>query len=260
MINHHRLLADWYEERKQQLEKSLAATVRNGAMVNSRNPIQIFIRDWVLWLIQLIPSWRHRLEQGPRSAGVTRYTNPHGGLPFLSEFLGGVNFPQTYCISLGHDSQVQFTDDVIFRTGKSKTKTKLFQVVVLLNTLDDLSAATHELLGIDKITDEISIEESTFFIPRTSVATRKILADDLDARVFRTAEGREFAESDLCLNRPGPRGYDETLMWKEMKGRRFVILRPDRFVFAACRTRAELEIAVREISRFVSRGSLDGDA
>lgn len=227
-------------------------------MVNSRNPIQIFIRDWTLWLLQLIPSCKHQLELGPKSAGPVRYTNPpDAGLPFLSKFLGGVIFPQTYCISLAGDSQVQFTDDAIF--GNGKIKIKLFQLVVLLNSLDDLDTALLELLSIDKITDELSIDEATFFVPRTSLPTQKILAGDFDDRLFRTAADGEFAKSDLCLNRPEPRGYNETLMWKEMRGRRFVILRPDRFVFAACHTKLELELAAEQLGKFVSGGSLDDD-
>jgi hypothetical protein len=35
-------------------------------------------------------------------------------------------------------------------------------------------------------------------------------------------------------------GYDETLMWKSIGGTRYVVLRPDRFVFAVCNTETEL--------------------
>jgi hypothetical protein len=40
-------------ERKQQLEKSLAATVENGNFCNERNPIKIFFRNCYLWTCQL---------------------------------------------------------------------------------------------------------------------------------------------------------------------------------------------------------------
>lgn len=58
--------------------------------------------------------------------------------------------------------------------------------------------------------------------------------------VYRTATGDEFARSTLCESRPIPRGYDETLMWKSIGGKRYVVLRPDRFVFAVCNTETEL--------------------
>ena len=246
-IDHELLLVGWYTERKQQLEKSLASTVRNGAMVNSRNPIHIFLRDWTLWFLQLIPFSRHRLEMGPKSAGRVRYTH-FEGLPFLPEFLGGINFPQTYCVSLSKGGPVQFTDDSIFE----KSKRRLFHLVILLSSLDDWSNAMCEIADIHQITDELSVEEATFFVDRRSLPMLSTQRTNVDSRIFRTAAGEEFADSDLCLNRPVPRGYDETLMWREMKGSRFIILRPDRFVFAACRTKAELERAAGQLAQFVS--------
>lgn len=37
-----------------------------------------------------------------------------------------------------------------------------------------------------------------------------------------------------------PRNYDEVLMWKSVYRKRYVVLRPDRFLFTACNTEAEL--------------------
>jgi hypothetical protein len=240
-------------ERKQQLEKSLAATVRNGSIVNSRNHIQILVRNWTLWLLQLIPAWKHRLELGPKGEGPVQYMHAEG-MPFIPELLGGSNFPQTYCVPLGNGSQVQFTDDAIFRDGKSK----LFQVVVLIDGLDDLSTAIDAVAGIGHLIDELSVEECTVFVPRHSLPmlSGEGAHTQLDNRLFRTATDGEFAKSNLCLNRAIPRGYDETLMWKGMKGSRFIILRPDRFVFAACRTKSELELAASILAQFISSGSL----
>lgn len=48
-------------------------------------------------------------------------------------------------------------------------------------------------------------------------------------------------QSPLCLNRPEPRGYNEDLLWDSLSGKKYVILRADRFVFAACDSGDELK-------------------
>ncbi|KAJ5762321.1 uncharacterized protein N7511_005703 [Penicillium nucicola] len=232
-VNYESLFIGWYLERKQQLDKSLASTIRNGDMVNGKSFGQILIRNWGVWLLQLVPSWKHWLEQGPRGAGPTQYTYS-GGMPFMPEFDGGLCFPQTYCIALGPGAAVQFTDDVIFQRGK------IFQVVVLLHALHEINAARQELEDIHE-TGLLSAEDAIFFVPRPSSTDQ--LGDtqsDKWHRVFRAATGDEFAQSSLCINRPVPRGYDENLMWKSVCSKRYVIVRMDRFIFAACNAKADL--------------------
>ena len=142
-INHEPVLTAWCQERKQQLDKSVASTVPNGSMVNTGSVIQGFLRNWALWCIQLLPSWKHYLEQGPRVEGPIQYTHLPG-MPFLPEMNGGICFPQTYCTRLSGAGSVQFTDDVIFAEGKKG----IFQVVVLLNGLQGLKCATDDIHGI----------------------------------------------------------------------------------------------------------------
>ncbi|CAI7585491.1 unnamed protein product [Penicillium manginii] len=243
-LDYERLLTGWYLERKQQLDTSLAATVRNGEMVNGKNWSHNFLRDWGLWFIQLVPSWKHWLERGPRGIGPTQYTHTPE-MPFLPEFGGGVCFPQTYCISPRGGAEVQFTDDVIFFGKKG-----IFQIVVLLDSLDEMDSAMRDLEGIK--TDEYLIrrDEATFFVPR--VACESAPAGRLDALVarplFRTASSDEFFHSTLCNSRPEPRGYYESLIWDNMGGKRYVILRFDRFVFASCSSRTELEQVLGQLS------------
>jgi 2-polyprenyl-6-methoxyphenol hydroxylase-like FAD-dependent oxidoreductase len=87
----------WYEERKQQLERSLAATVRNGEYVTEGNWLKILIRNTMLWVVQLIPAWKRQLQMGQRADGMIRYKHAPG-LTFLPEFGGGVCLPQVYCV------------------------------------------------------------------------------------------------------------------------------------------------------------------
>lgn len=240
-VDHERLFAGWYQERKQQLDRSLVATVRNGDMVTGEGFVQILIRDWGLWLLQMVPSLKHWLEQGSRSEGPTRYIHLPD-MPFISELDGGFCFPQTYCVALQPHAEVQFTDDVIFADGK-----QMFQLVILLDDIEEASSALDDLRKIRNASDRLSLGEATFFVPRTACPA-SILPNALGHRVFRSATGEEFAQSPLCISRPLPRGYDEKLMWRSVSGKRYILLRFDRFVFAACKTWIELQRATEKLA------------
>ncbi|KAJ5814582.1 monooxygenase [Penicillium riverlandense] len=240
-LDHERLLAGWYLERKQQLDKSLASTVRNGDMVTGEGLLHILTRDWGLWLLQMVPSLKHWLERGPRGEGPTRYTHSPD-MPFMSELNGGLCFPQTYCVSLQPHAEVQFTDDVIFEDGK-----QMFQLIILLDDIGEAESALDDLRKTRNASERLLLDEATFFVPRTACST-STLPDALEHRVFRSATGEEFAQSPLCISRPLPRGYDERLMWRSVSGNRYVLLRFDRFVFAACKTRVELQRATERLA------------
>lgn len=249
-VDYEQLFTSWYLERKQQLEQSLASTVRNGDMVNSSDPFLISLRDWTFWTLQLIPSWKHWLERGPRGEAPVSYKYAVG-MPFMPDMKGGVYFPQTYCASLSKGNQIHFTDDVIFDQNQGN---KLFRVVVLLNRLDEMSDAVRDLQAVEGISQDLALDGTTFFVPKESLADFTVddaIHDGFEDRLFRSATAEEFGQSDLCKNRPFPRGYNELLMWQASKGMRYVILRPDRFVFAMCQSRLELEqVAIRFVEIF----------
>ncbi|GIJ91001.1 hypothetical protein Asppvi_009966 [Aspergillus pseudoviridinutans] len=245
-LDYEQVLEGWYSERSQQFQKSLNTTLRNGQLVNSTNPVQNFIRDWAVWVMQLIPPVKHQLELGPRREGPVRYIHS-AGMPFLPSLNGGLCFPQTYCSEIGRlHSRIQFTDDVIF----SKEKAKLFQIVILLDKPEQAVAATQELDGIDGLSGgHLSAKEATLL-----VHALKCLPDDeysefadLSLSLFRIATAEEFQQSDLCVGRPEPQGYNDRQIWQVLPGKRFVIVRHDRFVYAACATRAELVEAAKSL-------------
>jgi hypothetical protein len=98
-----RLFDAWSTERKQQIGQALANTVRNGDLLNERNSIKLFLRDWILWLIQLVPSWKFKLEQMPPNP--PRYTY-EPGVAFLPGLSGGVSLPQIYCMPISPTGKV----------------------------------------------------------------------------------------------------------------------------------------------------------
>jgi len=250
-LNYEQVLEAWYLERKQQLEASLASTVKNGSRVNSKNPITILIRDWSLWLLQMIPPVRRWIESGPRANGRTRYKHSTG-LPFLPDRGGGVMFSQTYCLPLGieHSSRVAFTDDVVFTDQKQG----LFQLVVLASgDLNELRRLKAELGSLRTICPWLDTDEATFFMQRRFVPAHLATGDAKLSNTYRTATAEEFERSPLCIGRPKVRDYKESDMWEGTKHKAFVILRPDRFVFAAVDTSEDLEAALAHLTSLFTK-------
>ncbi|KAJ5167113.1 uncharacterized protein N7482_005894 [Penicillium canariense] len=190
------------------------------------------------------PPIAHQLELGPRSEGPVRYTHSDGML-FLPYLHGGIAFPQTYCTELGElDNRVRFTDDVIF----SKEKTKLFQIVVLLDKPSQAIAAIQAMKGIDGLSEgHLLTEEATLLVQSKNCLPNDESTGFASLSLFRTATAKEFEQSDLCVGRPEPHGYNDSQIWNVMKGKRFMIVRHDRFVYAACDTRAELVEAAKSL-------------
>ena len=196
--------------------------------------------------MRLVPSLNRKLERGPRRDGMISYKWQEG-LPFLGNSLGGLSLPQVYCAPISSSIKVlgaMFTDDVIFQ----KNKRGMFQLLVLLDNMADLGATRKSLLGIDELSDQyVLAEEATFIVQTLDV---KVMPNEIGNDVFRLATAEEFAATDsLCKNRPAPRYYDMYRMKKDLHGKKFAIVRPDRFVYAACDTAEELYAICKRIQR-----------
>ncbi|KAK5052037.1 hypothetical protein LTR84_002841 [Exophiala bonariae] len=242
--DHEKLLTAWYMERKQQLEKSLAATIVNGAYVTEADPIKVFLREWYMWAVQLVPSWKREIQKGPRAAGMTKYRYMNG-FPFIGNMLGGINLPQVYAFDL-KSKQIAFTDDLLF----SPEKRGLFQLLILPRSVEETEDLTKDLKEIEDVSNGlIRADEATVLIqsidPRLSLNGRHY-----DQTITRLAIAEEFAADPvLCQNRPPPIGYDEWRLGGEVKHKKFVVVRFDRFTFAACDTSAQLKDVVRQIEK-----------
>ena len=176
------------------------------------------------------------LEKGPRAEGMIRYKH-QPGLPFLPDGHGGRLLPQVYVWDYT-SKRVKFSDDLIFCPGKKG----LLQLLLLPDSLEDVN---NLLTSVDNVTGNkyIRIEEATVLIQKHDVQPTEIqqMADYLNA-IARVATGEEFAaDPDLCRNRPEPKYYDPFRIRKDVGGMKFVVVRPDRFVYAACQTSRELQ-------------------
>lgn len=231
------MLKAWYEERKQQLETSLAITIENGKFVTESNPLRILIRDIYFWLVQLVPSWRQDLSLGHRKEGMVRYQYS-SGFPFASEYNGGCCLSQVYCKAInGSKRGICFTDGIIFGPHKAG----VFQLLIYLKSSSEIQSAQEIAADIDDMSNgEIHASETTILIEDQECDQYDVRVEIGQGQVYRLATGDEFARSPLCKGRPGPKFYDHQYLGKQLEGTRFVVLRPDRFVFARCDTRVDL--------------------
>lgn len=239
-LDHQELLRGWYIERKQQLERSLAATIQNGKYVTESNPVKVLFRDWYLWGVQLVPSWRRELEKGPRAFGTTQYQFSQG-LPFLPDMLGGMQLAQVYAWSLDR-SQLTFSDDLIFHPSKQG----LFQLLLLPENAAEARTLFDMIQHVTNASEgHVVAEEATCLIQDISV---RYPTSPQDTKIARLASGEEFAADQiLCKNRPPPIHYDPFRLKKQVKGKKILIVRPDRFLYAACSSQAELLEALRRL-------------
>ena len=62
---------------------------------------------------------------------------------------------------------------------------------------------------------------------------------------------QEEYDAAACPDLPEPTGYDGATMRKEVKGR-YIIVRPDKFIFAVCNTTKDLVNASRSLMEMLS--------
>ena len=263
------LLRGWYTERKQQLERSLALTIANANYCNEPSRFKAFVRNWALWLVQLVPSWKYNLELGPRKDGMTRYDHAPD-TPFLTKYGGGISFPQVFAAYIDQPapSLPMFTDDFIF----SKQKRGIFQVVALVGDLKQLRNVQDEIIAMGTEYDEddiLFLAETTYIVHSQAHLThnQSSFLDALPsfANVLRVVGAKEYTAAGETTEalargfpRPEPLDYNADRIYSDLgKDTLFSIVRWDRIVFASCRSLLELKEALGIIEK-VLRGTVGG--
>ena len=172
------------------------------------------------------------------------------GLAFIGEMGGGLLVPQAYVFNFRRQ-KVEFSDDLIF----SPEKQGLFQLVILPDDVTQLEPPARDLNDLTFLSNGLLLPIEATIIIQSTQATLPMAPDNTSVyqhqihHITRLATGDEFAASPtLCKNRPPPIGYDPMRMRKEVAGKKYVIIRPDRFVYAACDTVMELKQAVSKLS------------
>jgi hypothetical protein len=229
-------LSSWFRERQQQLNDSLEKTIQNGKLCTEGNTWRFWSLKLLFSFMRMIPPLNRILEKGPRAKGMMRYEWQEG-FPFLRNACGGRSLPQVFCapVSSSKNVEVGFTDDVIFR----KDKRGIFQLAVLLENAIDIESTRKAITGLDILSDSFILpHEATFIIQRSEV---DVLHSNVGNDVYRLATADEFIASEtLCRGRSAPQYYDMYQMKRDLC-KRFTIVRPDYFLYAACDSVEELK-------------------
>jgi hypothetical protein len=195
-----------------------------------------------MWAIQLVPSWRREVSKGSRAQGMTRYQY-QPGLAFVEHMGGGLLLPQVYAFGF-RSRKIHFTDDLIFAPAKQG----LFQLLILPTGTDEIEQLTTGLEAVEEASRGLLFADEATVLVQSTKASMLPLDIKIPQEVARIATGDEFAEHEtLCKGRPLPVGYDELRMSKEVQQQKYVVVRPDMFVFAACNNVVELEQAVSRL-------------
>jgi hypothetical protein len=246
--HHEEILSSWFRERQQQLNMSLEKTIQNGKLCTEGNTWRFWSLKLIFSVMRMIPPLNRILEKGPRAKGMIRYEWQEG-LTFLGNACGGICLPQVFCapVSSLKGLEVSFTDDVIFQ----KNKRGIFQLLVLLENTTDIESARKAITGLNILSDSLILpHEATFIIQKSEV---DVLHSNVDNDVYRLATADEFAASDtLCRGRPAPQYYDMYQMKWDLRRKRFAIVRPDYFLYAACDTTEELKDICASMRKILS--------
>lgn len=178
------------------------------------------------------------------------------GMPFMPEYLGGNSFPQVFSAPIDGPAPPipTFTDDTIF----APNKTGIFQIVALLDSIDQFRSARADISRIQHPESLLTLDsaEATYIVhgevPSIHDAPALLGKETPSENIIRvlgadeyTAAGHTAAALDKRFPRPEPLYYDPNRIRKDLgHDKVYVIVRWDRFVFAACRNAAELERAV----------------
>ena len=181
------------------------------------------------------------------------------GMPFLPQYQGGKSFPQVFSAPIDGPAPPipTFTDDTIF----APNKTGIFQIVALLDSVDQFRAARADISRIHSPESELTLDpaEATYIVHGEVASIHDapaLLGKDVAIQnVIRvlgadeyTAAGRTVAALEKQFPRPDPLYYDPNRIRKDLGNDKvYVVVRWDRFVFAACRNAGELERAVAEV-------------
>jgi len=122
----------------------------------------------------------------------------------------------------------------------------------LLDHARDIGGAVQDLADLKaEFEGDLSVGEATYIIAER---LRDIEADVANKFATEAAFRIVFAEEydvSTCPERPEPVGYDGARLRREVKAK-YIIVRPDRFIFAACNTGKDLVNASKSLVEMLS--------
>ncbi|KAF2762663.1 FAD/NAD(P)-binding domain-containing protein [Pseudovirgaria hyperparasitica] len=260
------VLSSWERERRTHVVHALSLTLRNAIWIEQSH-VKSTLTQWLVYIQRLVPAWKAGIEN-PNERPVEYAYEP--GVSFVPIGLSGMKTrsqgasmvcPQIGCVVLGGGGadaggEVRLLDDILF----DRAKTGVLQLLVLLPSAPLLSQFISQIA--DLIPRIASLSDNTvlgseavlllFPSPHTHSTTYPSLISLLptnlkDTTLLRPASLAEYAASALLADRPYPAMYNEGRIHEEFPGARYVLVRLDRVVFAACGDEGALEGVLRGV-------------
>lgn len=229
------LLQSWAAERRLGIDNSAKFTLINGELCNNKPTLKMSILVPIMKLVLGLSSTMGR--PSPEAQSVAHGYKACADGTFLAEFDGGSKVAQIYLQTYSansRSSKIELSDFVLSRVPTIFT----LLVVHLPIPSDDTHANEHQEL--ENILNE-------FKFPTDLLSTRSIVCFDpsitLDIkRRIRQGAVSFPASRDLLTGYPSRPLYDANQLMRSLGGSRvkYVIIRPDQFIYAKARTIEEL--------------------
>ncbi|KUL83251.1 hypothetical protein ZTR_10460 [Talaromyces verruculosus] len=229
------LLQSWSVERRLGIDYAAKFTLMNGELCNNEPTLKMRILVPIMRLILSLSSMMGR--PSPEAQVVAHGYKACANGTFLSEFDGGSKLAQIYLQTHSANSKttkIELSDVVL-----SRVRT-IFTLVVVDSPVPSYDACVKEhgeledILNEYKIPTELLSKQSiVYFDPSTSPKTIQSIGQ----------KPVSFpASRDLLTGHPSRPLYDENQFIRSLGGSqvKYVIIRPDQFIYAKARTLEEL--------------------
>jgi hypothetical protein len=228
------ILEAWATERTQSVKDAAFLTKMNGTLCNNAPPFLFTVVTTLEWALRFVfPSYK---GYDPQATGEQ---NGIRGLPggfFLSQHGGGLRFPQVYVDTL---LQGTVLSDSFFLSAASP-----MQIVVLVRNNDTPGFARRTIAALlrkHQIPEGVISPDATSILSLTPCCPESI--GSCAERSIRKASVTPIKRLSKRDARPG---YDIDVFDSRLgKDIRYVILRPDFYVFAMAREEDELGVCLQ---------------
>jgi 2-polyprenyl-6-methoxyphenol hydroxylase-like FAD-dependent oxidoreductase len=234
------ILEAWATERTQSVKDAAFLTKMNGTLCNNAPPLLFTIVTTLEWALRSVfPSYK---GYDPQATGEQ---NGMRGLPggyFLSQHGGGLRFPQVYVDTLLKGTELS---DSFFLSAASP-----MQIVVLVRNNDTPTSAQRTIAALLKkhqIPDGVISPDATSILSLTPCRPESI--GSCAEQSVRKASVTPLKRLSKREARPG---YDIGVFDSRLgKDVRYVVLRPDFYVFAMARGDDELGICLQGLRELI---------
>lgn len=241
------LLQSWAAERRLGIDNSARFTLINGKLCNKESTFKMSILIPIMKLVLGISSMLGR--PSPEAQTVAHGYKACADGTFLAEFDGGSKVAQVYLQTYSANSKsstIELSDIVLSRVPT------IFTLLVVYSPIPSNDAQLNEHEGLEKLLNK-------FEFPADLLSEQSIICFDpstsprIGQRIKQGAVSF-LASRDVLTGYPSRPLYDENQFMRSLGGLRvkYVLIRPDQFIYAKARTLEELERCLEMLKTRIS--------